>query len=121
MSTIDQPENTNSKQNEFVQRGAVEAAREALSHVYDPELYLDIVSLGLVYDIWLEGETMMVAMTLTTPGCPASETIPAMAHAAIAETLDNSFDVDVRIVWDPPWNPAMIDAEAAAKLGFRTR
>jgi metal-sulfur cluster biosynthetic enzyme len=102
-------------------RTPIEAAWGALRHVYDPELYLDVVSLGLVYDVRQEDQTIVVEITLTTPGCPASESISEMAHAAIAESLDNAVAVDVRLVWDPPWNPAMIDTEAAAKLGFRVR
>jgi metal-sulfur cluster biosynthetic enzyme len=86
-------------------RTPIEAAWGALRHVYDPELYLDVVSLGLVYDVRQEDQT----------------SISEMAHAAIAESLDNAVAVDVRLVWDPPWNPAMIDTEAAAKLGFRVR
>jgi metal-sulfur cluster biosynthetic enzyme len=102
-------------------RTPIEAAWGALRNVYDPELYLDVVSLGLVYDIRQEDGSLAVEMTLTTPGCPASESISEMARAAIADAVGADFDVDVRLVWDPPWNPAMIDAEAAAKLGFRVR
>ncbi|HEY5266525.1 MAG TPA: iron-sulfur cluster assembly protein [Acidimicrobiales bacterium] len=93
----------------------------ALGTVHDPELYLDIVSLGLVYDVREEDGTVVVEMTLTTPGCPASETISEMTRAAVVDVVDSSTPVDVRIVWDPPWSPAMIDAEAAAAAGFRVR
>ncbi|HUZ40718.1 MAG TPA: iron-sulfur cluster assembly protein [Acidimicrobiales bacterium] len=97
------------------------AAWDALGTVHDPELYLDIVSLGLVYDVREEDGTIVVEMTLTTPGCPASETLPEMSRAAVVEAVDSSTPVDVRIVWDPPWSPAMIDVEAAAAAGFRVR
>jgi metal-sulfur cluster biosynthetic enzyme len=60
-------------------------------------------------------------MTMTTPGCPASEVLPEMARAAIADAVDGAVEVEVRVVWDPPWNPTMIDEEAAAALGFRAR
>lgn len=93
----------------------------ALSGVYDPELGLDVVSLGLVYDVRDEDGTIVIEMTLTTPGCPASETLPEMARAAIAESAENPGAIDVRIVWDPPWSPALIDEEAAAAFGFRVR
>ena len=99
----------------------LDAAWDALRGVYDPELYLDVVSLGLVYDVRAEGGTVVVEMTMTTPGCPASEVLPEMAGAAIAEAVDGAVEVDVRVVWDPPWSPAMIDEEAAAALGFRAR
>ena len=97
------------------------AAWGALGTVHDPELYLDIVSLGLVYDVREEEGTIVVEMTLTTPGCPASETLTEMSRAAVIEVMDGSTPVDVRIVWDPPWSPAMIDVEVAAAAGFRVR
>jgi len=101
---------------------AVNAAWNALTYVYDPELYLDVVSLGLIYDVHHEDGAIVVEMTLTTPGCPASETLPEMARAAVTEAVgDASAPVEVRVVWDPPWSPAMIDDSAAAALGFRIR
>jgi metal-sulfur cluster biosynthetic enzyme len=99
----------------------VGAAWGALGTVHDPELYLDIVSLGLVYDVREEDGTIVVEMTLTTPGCPASESLTEMSQAAVVEVMDSSTPVDVRIVWDPPWSPAMINVEAAAAAGFRIR
>jgi metal-sulfur cluster biosynthetic enzyme len=100
---------------------AIDMTWSALRSVYDPELYLDVVSLGLVYDVREEDGTIVVEMTLTTPGCPASESLPEMARAAISQTVGSPTAVDVRIVWDPPWSPALMDAEAAAALGFRVR
>ena len=97
------------------------ATWNALATVYDPELYLDVVSLGLIYDVREEDGTIVVVMTLTTPGCPASESLTEMTRAAIVQVVGGSTPVDVRLVWDPPWSPAMIDAEAAAALGFRVR
>ena len=96
--------------------------RTALRGVYDPELGLDVVSLGLVYDVALEADVVVVTMTLTTPGCPASESISYMAREAVlaADPRENG-DVDVRLVWDPPWNPSMMDDEVAAALGFHVR
>lgn len=100
---------------------AIDMAWSALRTVYDPELYLDVVSLGLVYDVRMESGTIVVEMTLTTPGCPASESLPEMARNAIDEVVGAGASVDVRIVWDPPWSPAFIDEESAAALGFRVR
>ena len=101
--------------------GPVAAAWDALRCVYDPELCLDVVSLGLVYDVREDPSHIVVEMTLTTEGCPASESLPEMARAAIAARLDGGRPVEVRVVWDPPWNPAMMDDEAAVALGFRAR
>ncbi|MGC8463653.1 MAG: metal-sulfur cluster assembly factor [Acidimicrobiales bacterium] len=102
-------------------RDLVDGAWDALRGVYDPELYLDVVSLGLVYDVRAEDSAVVVEMTMTTPGCPASEVLPEMARAAIADAVDGAVEVDVRVVWDPPWSPAMIDEDAARALGFRAR
>ncbi|MGH9169540.1 MAG: metal-sulfur cluster assembly factor [Acidimicrobiales bacterium] len=99
----------------------IDTAWDALQGVYDPELFLDVVSLGLVYAVRVEDRAVVVEMTMTTPGCPASEVLPEMARAAIDEAIDKRAPVDVRVVWDPPWSPEMIDDEAAAALGFRVR
>jgi metal-sulfur cluster biosynthetic enzyme len=97
----------------------LDAAWTALSCVYDPELCLDVVSLGLVYDVHDEDGTVVIEMTLTTPGCPAAESLPEMAKIAIQEALGGAASVEVRVVWDPPWSPAMMHDEAAGALGFR--
>ncbi len=90
----------------------------ALGQVYDPELGIDIVSLGLIYDVRRSGNTVFVVMTLTTPGCPASENLPDMAESAVKGVLDNDLSLDLQVVWDPPWNPSMMNDKAAALLGF---
>lgn len=100
---------------------ALEAAWDALRGVYDPELCLDVVSLGLVYKVASEDGRLVVEMTLTTPGCPASESLPEMARATIAEAVGGAVEVEVRVVWDPPWTPDMMSDAAAGMLGFRAR
>jgi metal-sulfur cluster biosynthetic enzyme len=96
-------------------------AWDALRTVYDPELYIDIVSLGLVYDVREEDGVVVVEMTLTTPGCPASESLPEMARAAIAESVGTPSVPEVHVVWDPPWSPEMIDTDEPGARGFRAR
>lgn len=83
-------------------------AWNALCEVYDPELGIDIVSLGLVYGVRTEADTVVVDMTLTTPGCPASATLPEMARMAVSDALAGSMTAQVNVVWDPPWNPSMM-------------
>jgi metal-sulfur cluster biosynthetic enzyme len=97
----------------------LDVAWDALGNVYDPELCLDVVSLGLVYDVRNEDGTVVVEMTLTTAGCPASESLPEMARVAVADALGTAAGVVVRVVWDPPWSPTMINGGAAAAKGFR--
>jgi len=65
-----------------------------------------------------EGGKLVVEMTMTNPVCPASEVLTEMARAAIVDALRGVVIVDVRVAWDPPWSPAMIDEDAAAALGF---
>ena len=115
------PISVGSSSAEILPQSTVEEAWAALSGVYDPELYLDVVSLGLVYDVRDEEGTVVVEMTLTTPGCPASESLPEMARAAIEEQLGAATAVEVRVVWEPPWSPAMMREDAAGVLGFRLR
>lgn len=98
---------------------AVEAAWAALRDVFDPELGLDVVALGLVYRLHAEDSRLSVEMTLTTPGCPVSESLPEQARAAIVEATGGTVAVDVQVVWDPPWTPDMMDDAAASALGFR--
>jgi metal-sulfur cluster biosynthetic enzyme len=97
----------------------VSAAWNALAGVYDPELYLDVVSLGLVYDVRVDGGVLVVEMTMTTPGCPVSESLPEEARTVVRQAAGDSLPVDVRVVWDPPWDPSMMDDAAASALGFR--
>jgi metal-sulfur cluster biosynthetic enzyme len=96
----------------------VAAAWNALAGVYDPELYLDVVSLGLVYDVRADDGVLVVEMTMTTPGCPVSESLPEQAKAAVQQAVRDGLPVDVRVVWDPPWDPSMMDHTAASALGF---
>lgn len=100
-----------------------ERVYDALRGVWDPELAMDVVSLGLVYGVRVGagqvGErTVEVDMTLTTPGCPVSEQLPAEAEQAVRAALPGT-DVVVRVVWDPPWTPERI--EPAASLQLRRR
>lgn len=92
-----------------------------LKQVYDPEIPVDIVNLGLVYDCALEeidGKTVAaVKMTLTAPGCGMGPVIAADAQARIM-TLEGIDDARVELVWDPAWNQDMISEEGKMKLGM---
>jgi len=92
----------------------------ALGTVWDPELGLDIVSLGLVYDIRITGDVVEVDMTLTTPGCPVSEQLPREAERAVQLAVPDA-DVVVDVVWEPPWTPERLTPLALEQLGFAPR
>jgi metal-sulfur cluster biosynthetic enzyme len=93
--------------------------RAALSEVYDPEIGIDIVSLGLIYDTHLDDDGLLtIDMTLTTPYCPLGPIINTQAHAACAP-LPGVNDVKVNLVWSPPWDPrTMASDEAKLQLGI---
>jgi metal-sulfur cluster biosynthetic enzyme len=94
-----------------------EQVYEALQDCYDPEIPVNIVDLGLVYDVEINGESVAVKMTLTAPGCGMGTMIAADARQRIL-ALDDVVEATVDLVWDPPWNPSMISEEAKQKLGI---
>ncbi|MBV8195026.1 MAG: metal-sulfur cluster assembly factor [Candidatus Dormibacteraeota bacterium] len=100
-------------------RASDELIRAALSEVYDPEIGIDIVSLGLVYGTRFEDNGMLVIdMTLTTPYCPLGPIIQTQAHA-VCSPLPGVRDVRVDLVWSPPWDPrTMASEEAKLELGI---
>jgi len=94
---------------------------EQLKHVYDPEIPVDIVNLGLVYDCKVfeeDGDTVVrVKMTLTAPGCGMGPVIAADAQSRIL-SLGGIDDAQVELVWEPAWNMDMLSEEARMKLGL---
>lgn len=95
------------------------ALREALKDVFDPELGFNIVDLGLVYEIAINGGAVVVNMTLTTPGCPASEIIQGGVYQRIW-FIDDVSDVEVKLVWDPPWSADLMSPVAKEHFGIST-
>lgn len=93
----------------------------ALKAVYDPELGISIVDLGLVYGVNpIEDEgKVIVDMTLTTPACPLGPMIKTQAHAVLTSNFDAIRDVDINLVWTPRWDPrTMASEEAKVELGI---
>jgi metal-sulfur cluster biosynthetic enzyme len=88
---------------------------DALHEVYDPELGLNIVDLGLVYGVAVEGNAVDVTMTMTTPGCPMHEAITEGAHMAVAQVPDIQ-EARVHVVWFPRWDPGMMSEAARNEL-----
>ncbi len=90
--------------------------REILRQVVDPELDCNIVDLGLVYGIAIDGGKVTVNMTLTTPGCPMHESIAWGVKCALLN-LEGVEDVDVQVVWEPPWTPARMSVYGRERTG----
>lgn len=94
-----------------------EQVREVLRGVFDPELHMNIVDLGLVYDVRVQGDNLAVDMTLTSPGCPYG---PYLIHQ-VKDTLlslKGVRDAKVTVVWEPPWGPDKMSEEVRLELGF---
>ena len=94
-----------------------EAVYEALKTVYDPEIPVNVVDLGLVYDVQVNDSDVYVQMTLTFPGCGMGPYIGQQAEWAIQE-LDGVEEVQIEMVFDPPWSPELISEEARSQLGI---
>jgi probable FeS assembly SUF system protein SufT len=99
-----------------------ERVNAALRHCYDPEIPVNIVDLGLVYDTRITraddgGYQVAIKMTLTAPGCGMGASIAADAEDRL-RALDDVNDAAVEVVWDPPWNPRMISEDARRILGI---
>ncbi len=94
------------------------AATAALKQVYDPEIPMNIVDLGLIYEASLDtGGRAHVRMTMTTPGCPVIDMLLDQVRGAVA-SIPGVSEVDVEVVWDPPWNPERMSEFAKRQLGF---
>ena len=90
---------------------------DILKQCYDPEIPINIVDLGLIYGVSIEGKTVNVDMTLTAPGCPMHSLIARDVKQKV-ESLPEVDEAVVRVVWDPPWSPERMSEEAKKKLGF---
>jgi FeS assembly SUF system protein len=91
---------------------------EACRSVYDPEIPVNIYDLGLVYTIAITDENAVdIHMSLTAPGCPVAGEMPGWVADAV-EPVDGVKQVDVHLVWEPPWGMDMMSDEARLELGF---
>ena len=94
-----------------------EEVMEVMKTVYDPEIPLNVVDLGLVYDVNVTEGDVHVLMTLTAPGCGMGPMIAQQAEFAISE-VEGVDDVEVEMIFDPPWNPDMITEDGKKLLGI---
>jgi metal-sulfur cluster biosynthetic enzyme len=96
---------------------SVEQVEEALTNVIDPELGLDFVDLGLVYEIEVEDDQVYVTFTLTSPGCPIGPQVSDQMREYVGE-LDGVAKVHPKMVFSPPWSPDRMSEDAKFALGF---
>jgi FeS assembly SUF system protein len=96
----------------------VEAVIDALKTIYDPEIPVDIYELGLIYDVAVSADgDAVVSMTLTTPNCPVAESMPAEVELRVL-SVPGIRESEVKLVWDPPWDPSKMSDEARLELGM---
>lgn len=89
---------------------------EKLKTVMDPELHIDIVSLGLIYEVVVRKDLVKIVMTLTTPGCPLAPVIDKLVREAIAPL--GTFKIELELVWEPAWTKERMSEEGKLKLGI---
>ncbi len=99
--------------------GAISAdqARLVLRRVKDPDLNLNIVDLGLIYDVHVNGSNVQIDISLTSPGCPSGPEIMGEAEQQL-RTIPGIGDVTMNLVWSPPWTPERIEPRVRAYMGF---
>ena len=90
---------------------------EKLKTVYDPEIPVDIYELGLIYNVKIEDKKATLDMTLTSPHCPVAETLPMQVRRAVEE-ISELDEVEVKIVWEPPWDKTKMSEAARLELGL---
>jgi len=95
--------------------------REALRHVVDPEIGVNIVDLGLVYRIEVESGRARITMTMTSPTCPLADYLKDLVTSAIRRHVPDVVDVDINLEWEPPWDPDMMSDEARRQLDLGDR
>jgi len=93
-----------------------EEVRQELKQVIDPELDINIVDLGLIYEINIENDSLHILMTLTTPACPLSGVFDEMVRQEVAH-LEGLNEVEVEITFEPSWSPEMMSDKARDELG----
>ena len=97
---------------------AADDIRDSLMFVIDPEVGVNIVDLGLIYDVEFHGTAVLITMTLTTPGCPLHDTIEEAIHRVIETRHPHITEIKTNLVWEPPWDTSMITESGKQQLGW---
>jgi len=95
-----------------------QSVREVLLQVIDPEVGESIVDLGLVYGIEVSEDVVIVTFTMTSQACPMGEMLLDDIDATLTRLLPSELKFNMNLVWEPPWNPNMMSAEAKLRLGW---
>lgn len=95
-----------------------EQIRNTLRSVVDPEVGVNIVDLGLVYQVDVSPESVKVLLTMTSPACPLSDLVIADAESALRAVVPEAVPVSIELVWSPPWDPSMMSDKARENLGW---
>lgn len=95
-----------------------ESVRDALREVNDPEVGMNIVDLGLVYDVEVSPVRVRVTMTMTSPTCPMGDYLVDSVRDAVRRAAPEVPDVEVKLVWDPPWTPERMNEDARKFFGW---
>lgn len=91
---------------------------EALRNVIDPELGVNVLDLGLVYDVALNGDDVRIDLTMTSPACPLGDVLVADVEQTVRRLVPAAARVEVRLVWEPPWTPERMSDAARRQLGW---
>jgi metal-sulfur cluster biosynthetic enzyme len=92
--------------------------REVLREVDDPEIGINIVDLGLIYGVEISDSGVLIRMTMTTPACPLHEYLSTASQDAIRKRFPDVGNIDIQMVWDPPWDPVKMSPAAKQQLGW---
>ena len=95
-----------------------EQLRQVLRSVVDPEVGINIVDLGLVYGIELTPGEVKITLTMTSPACPMSDLVIADVEEAVRQRVSEAVQVNVDLVWNPPWDPSKMSDKARSTLGW---
>ncbi len=96
-----------------------EKIRDSLRSVMDPEVGINIVDMGLVYKVELRPDEVYIQITMTSPTCPLHGVITRNMDKVLRETFRELGALTIELVWDPPWTPELMSAEAKKQLGWR--
>ncbi|MEO1190419.1 MAG: DUF59 domain-containing protein [Pseudomonadota bacterium] len=121
-SGVDEGQEFSARRGDPLPEGTTVASKEmvieAMRTVYDPEIPVNIYDLGLIYTLDIEKDgSVLVEMSLTAPGCPVAGEMPGMVADAVA-AAEGTGEVEVRLVWEPAWTPALMSEDARLALGM---